>query len=736
MAVSAIFFWLLGFVLSVLIAPVGETWTWGFPMCSLAVACLFSIPLFLRNQLVKEGFIILIPALLLVGWMVLRIYTSPVKELAIQDLLLLCMAISTYLVFRAITGSQYAEKGMIFGASGLLAASLYVMFQQWYDPSYSPILPAGEVKFLRGFHHHYSYCASFLIPTSLIVTSFAFFGRIHGFLRFLFLLLGIAGLIAVVFTKSRGGVIAMGVGVSILFLGGILWGRKKEKKWFLPVALITPFVAIGGVILFYSLLINVEQTRSLNSNFSGLLDNHIRLYLLSAAITCIFTHPWWGGGSRSFSWESFHAWDPSAYGTLVLKPGHVHNELVQTVSEYGIIGGILLIILLFSIITVSIVSISIRSKEGEKLSEDAWRIGGIAGLFGLLAHSLFEGIFRIPPGAILLGLCLSTAAAYLSKDRDHKLSRTLMNGILALCALSCAIPLAFYGVKSASASIALLPAYYVKKPLNEQIRLEALTEGLKHWPSGQLYHLRGSIYRSRANSSHELNEKAELNQLAFEDFSHAADTEPTDPNHWINQGQTLTSLNRYDEALVTYKKAVEIQGKMEAAFHGNHHYAEGLLNKASSVTNEADDLSELTAYLKQALYQIDLAYEQGNGFQLGARSYELRENILVAYASALESSGKLSEALQHYDLASTINYRGHGAFYAARMLAGHALKCLFEQKNQDSLRFYLEADKRISQAKLSGDITEERKTQLHEYLKATIQSLQSQNIQASETLNF
>ena len=103
--------------------------------------------------------------------------------------------------------------------------------------------------------------------------------------------------------------------------------------------IVSPFILILLGIFFLRFLGDIQEARYGSGDMDGLLDNTIRLYLIGIAVSCFGLHPLLGGGSRSYSWECFRFWDTNAMGAGGRKPEHVHNELLQTATDYGAIPG-------------------------------------------------------------------------------------------------------------------------------------------------------------------------------------------------------------------------------------------------------------------------------------------------------------------------------------------------------------------------------------------------------------
>lgn len=732
MAALSSIFWILGFILSVVIAPQLRMWTWGPTMLCFGAATLAALPVLWRKDLGREAMYALVPGIATAAWIAGRSFFSPVAELATQDLLLVAMAVSTFIVFRAAGGGALSGKLLVGGIALILGASLWVIVRQIADPTFSPVYPSGDMMFARGFFGHYSYGASFLVPSALLLAGLALHGRLHGISRVLLLALAVAGLVAVVYTKSRGGVLGAGLGLAALALGSVLIGKRDGKRWFVPVAILAPLALIGAAVLFLNLLEGVQQSRSQGGDLTGMLDNTIRLYMLGMAMTCIAWHPWLGGGSRSYSWECFQAWDVSAYGRGSVRPEHVHNELVQTVSEYGIVGGLLLLVFLGGVVVAAFVRILSKDRAASPGLSDGWRIGGLAGLTGLFVQSHFEGIFRLPAGAILLALCLAAAAMAMPSENRR---RSAANRLLAVCALLTMIPLFIYGWKGTKAMIPLWPAYFSKIPLGTEAKIDALSGGIAAWPQIELHQRRGALHlQLAADEGLSDGERREILELARADFRSAAELHPFYPFYPLNEARTLILLGKDAEPL--YREAIKNQGNMEAGFHANHRYARFLLGKGSDAYNR-DDIASAITTLRLAARHMDKAFELGRGDSLGAEGPALRAGIHSALGQALEVAGDHRGALGQYDLASALAYGSGTHYLAGRMLGKRAVAAWGERRSEDALRLFIEAEARVVKANpLPHGVTPETRDEYLAYLRKTITFLQGAKVEPSAELDF
>ncbi|WP_411826381.1 O-antigen ligase family protein [Luteolibacter sp. AS25] len=736
MLIAASIFWVLGFILSVTIAPQLRLWTWGPTMLCFTLAGCLVIPATWKKSLGGTNLYILITGTALAFWIAVRALTSPVVESAISDALLLSMAVSTFVVFRSATLNPVAEKIFLGGIIAILAATVGVIAIQVVDPSYSPIFPSPEIMFPRGFHGHYSYCASFLIPASLLLASQGISNRYHWAVRILLLTCGILGIGSLFFMMSRGGLVGAGFGVLTLALGWILIGYRDQKKWFFPVAISAPIVLLGITVFFMFSLGNVQENRG-GGGIGNMLDNSIRLYLLSIAVSCIQTHALFGGGSRSFSWECFQHWDVKAFGGGGVKPEHVHNELIQTLTDYGIIGGVLLVAFILAAVMVAIGRILSNPRTGNSNSADAWRIGGLAGFIGLFVHSNFEGIFRIPPGAILLGLCF--AAMTIGKRNSKKSLETifpLRSGLTTLVTLCAVAAMGFFGYKSSASLPHLWPVYFSEIPKGNEAKVEALSKGIAQFPLQTLILDRALIYRDLSRTTEDFVYRDHLAQLCLLDFLESSRLHPYDPYSLLNAAKALQKDGQKQKADTYFLKAVEAQGGMEFAFAANQGYAKFLLEEALAAYDLHKPIETINQLQIAAKY-IEKSSDLTAGAMTGNEGRELLGVINLSLGQAYEAAGQFEESLDQYDFTANLAGGASASYLGALLLGKQAVSAWYDRRQSDALRLFMEAEKRLSQNEnLPPGVEITTRNRYREYLGEQIKFLTETNVIPANDIHF
>lgn len=735
MAVISSIFWVIGFILSVTLAPQLRIWAWGPTMICFAVSTLAALPPIWNSRNSRADLFIVISGLILVSWIALRAAVSPVAELAQSDLLLMAMAVATFICFRASAGGAVPQKILIHGLALILLASVAVIGKQILDPTFSPIFPNELPKTPAGFFAHYSYGASFLIPVSLLVAAVAIHSKNHWITRILLGSVALAGMVAVYFTNSRGGFIGIGTGFVTLCALSIFSGHRQDKKWFGPAVILFPLILIALALFFLSGLSAMQENRSGQGDMAGMLDNSIRLYLLEIAVSCFAAHPLFGGGSRSFSWECFQYWDTQAMGKGSARPEHVHNELIQTACEYGAVGAGLLIVFLVGVVIVAISRVASRTPGLRATFSDSWRIGGVAGLVGLFAQSNFEGIFRIPPGAILLGLCIA-AACFPSIQTRNGSTRHLSNGVTSLAGLGVVALLALFGWKGSLASAKLWPAYFSRIPPGLETRASAVSEGIAIWPLGSLHRERGGLYQKMASQCTSTDEVSELLGLALLDFRKAEELNPYDPEHAIGSAILLSALDRDKEAEITFNRAISIQGEMEAAFQSHSLLAKHLYSKGITEFSDKKTQLALNSFQLAAAHIDKVAELYGDGL-LSRDQQAMRVGVHESWGQVLEELGDPKGAIEQYDFASTLR-SGPTAHYRAGVLLGKmAVLAWSERRSADALALFMAADSRTKKAhQLPAGIDANKRAEYLAYLKKTIAYLKGAKIEPSINPDF
>ena len=728
-AISSIFL-VLALVLAVVIGPQTRPWTWGPAMLALALSVGAALPAFWKKRWASADLGRVAFGFLVVGWFAWRAWISQVGELGQADLLLLAGAVGAFISVRAIEGHGVAERILIWGIALLLIANVLVVARQVIDPTFTPVFGSRIAGFPSGFYAHYNEAANYLIASSLLVAAAALFGQQGAFTRIFWGLIAVAGLTAVYFTRSRGGILGAAVGAGIFATAALVIGQRKKSRWFAPALIAIPVIGlvIGGFVI--TGWEGSQELRRAASGVEGVLDNSCRLYFLGIAMSCIGLHPLAGGGSRSYSWESFRFVDGKAQGDIITHiPEQVHNEFVQAATDYGLIGAGLLIGFLGTLIVTVDIRILFSETSRESDTGDAWRVGGLAALVGMFIQSSFSFVFHLMPGVILLGICLGKMSR--SALKRQALPQIVgSRALLSAVGIACLIVLIPAGWKGSQVTRILWPSHFSKVATpSEESQIDALTEAIRLWPQPSLYQERAFIFQTAAGIG-EGAKSRDAADLAIEDYQTAERLHPYDPNPAVNRANLLSQLHRDQEAEEAYDKAIHLQGGMEPAFRGHFSLATHLLRKALRQFNPTEPEPTL-ASMEVAAQQMEEAVNQMHWLILDM--VDSRTSIHESLGAAREANGDYKGALEAYDFAAKLP-NGSRAHYRAGVLNGKmAATAWAARRSSAALDYFLEAKKRISQAKdLPQGVSPSQRVEYLAYLDQTITFLKGAKVEPAK----
>jgi tetratricopeptide (TPR) repeat protein len=728
--ISSIFL-VLSLILAVVIGPQTRPWVWGPAMIALGIAVLAAIPAIWRRGKISTDLGMLAFGAVTAAWFAWRAWVSPVAELGQADLLLVAGAVGTFISIRVIAGHELAERILSWGIALLLLANLAVMGIQMIHPDFVPVYRSKLVKIPTGFFAHYNETANYLIGSSMLVGAAALFGRHALATRVFWFLIAIAGIAGVWFTRSRGGIFgaAAACGVFALFL--LILGKRRNAKWFAPAVIAVPAIGVGIVAYLLIGWQEAQDFRQAGSGLDALMDNACRLYFLGIALSCIGLHPLIGGGSRSFSWECFRFWDHMAQGPSGARPELVHNELVQSATDYGLIGAGLLVGLLGALALVAILRVLFEEPSSNRDDRDAWRIGALTALAGMLVQSSFSFVFHLMTGILLLGICLG----HMSRTPAQSPTlRTLASRILlSAAALACAALLLPLGWKGLQVTRILWPVYFSKQlDISAESKIDALNAAIRIWPQPTLYLERGITFQE-LTAFKDQSYFHDFAERAIADYRSASQLHPFDPKFEINRANLLSQLQRDAEAEESFARTIALQGGMEPTFRGHFFLARHFLHKGLRATHSGISKEALAAF-EEAARSMEEAVRVTPGYVIGIEGRNIRITIHERLGNARESAGDLPGALKAYDFAASIP-TGNRAHYRAAVIIGKmAVEAWSERKPSEALFGFMEAKKRIGLAgnTLPESVTPAQRAATIAYLDQQIAFLKGAKIEPTK----
>lgn len=695
-------------------------------MVALAISTAAAIPTIWRKERGSDLGVTAFAAVV-VAWFAWRAWHSPVAELGNADLMLLAGAVGGFVCVRGFADSAVAERVFIWGVALFLLANLFVIGKQIADPTFAPVFHARAAALPSGFYSHYNEAANYLIASSLLLAAAALLGNHRRTTRIVWSVIAAAGLAAIYFVRSRGGILGGGIGCGVLAAAMLIVGHRSKARWFGPAVIAVPIIFLGLIAFVISGWSSAQEVREQGASISSMFDNTSRLYLLGIAVSCVAMHPLTGGGSRSFSWESFQFFDAKMQGesTMTL-PDQVHNELFQSVTDYGLIGGGLLVGLLGTLLlraVVRLVFAEVSAGQGE--DANAWWAGGLAAFAGMFVQSSFSFVFHLFPGVLLLGISLG----FLSRPISAKRGKARVIGtqcVLTAAALASFACLAVIGWTGTRVSRILWPTYFGQFVSSGETRADALTAALAILPTAEFYQARAVVFQEMAVADPQ--DATKFAERAINDYAAAELLHPHNPEPAINRANLLESLHRDAEAEAAFARAIRLQGGMEAAFHSHFLFSQALLRKGVRQYSATDPVPTLTT-VELAAQQMELAVKEMPW--IIANMKVPRVFTHESLGAAREANGDFAGAMEEYDFASKLDF-GATANYRAGLLNGKiAAAAWAERKPGEALGRFIEAERRLTAARefLPAGVTQAQRYEYLEYLKRTIAFLKGAKVE-------
>ncbi len=236
--------------------------------------------------------------------------------------------------------------------------------------------------------NHFAGLMEMLLPMALVLS---FSKRVHPVTRATYLLCVFLIAAAVTMSKSRAGVLIVGMELLVIVLMVLPKGTKNSR-------LALRSLAVLGVIVFVA--------AGVASNFMAKFhsDDLIRIGTTMDSLKMFKAHPFAGWGLGTFpyvypQYRSYFSW---------YFINHAHNDYAELLVETGA-AGIALMLWFLSVVFTQGWS---RCSGWRSQEEPAFQLAGLLGIAGLLVHSLVDYNLHIPANAVFLFALCAVVAMY------------------------------------------------------------------------------------------------------------------------------------------------------------------------------------------------------------------------------------------------------------------------------------------------------------------------------------
>jgi O-antigen ligase/cytochrome c-type biogenesis protein CcmH/NrfG len=557
----------------------------------LALAAILSFFHRPRFNLSKDARFCLAASAVFFGYVLGRAAVSPDAFVARQDLYLLAGALMLYLLVALHLISSKVRMwlvvlllalGMAHGVVGVIqfiGGENYTAFHLLRRADYG--LRAS------GFYNYPNFLAGFLEVTLLLGLAVAWWSRWPIYGRLMCGWGAVMCLGALLITGSRGGYLSVACGlVAFAVLSALMAIRRGP----LIVAMFAFVLVLGfGAKKLLSAHYFLEQrsaTMTMDVGDSRRLMGH-------AALKQFRLSPVAGTGSGTYLYYGRQLRSPA----FQLDPLFAHNDYLQLLAEYGVLGFAGLLLFFYAHISsgVGVVYQAVeRSRnDGETQSNSlALTIGALSGMAAIGAHSMLDFNLHNPANTLLMAFVFGVLAnpggeqqpAASEERRGFDALRLLLPALgIAVAALALPkFPAEFFGEK---ARMLLSTVEFMKSAEVAKRAADYAREGLFYDPRNpELHSFLGLTQAALARLSGDPTERERYFKESIAAYQNALALAPQDRAIMLRLASSLDALKRFDESEPFYQRALELDPN-SADVHwarGAHYQARGDLQRAET----------------------------------------------------------------------------------------------------------------------------------------------------------
>ncbi|PQJ28076.1 hypothetical protein BSZ32_05870 [Rubritalea profundi] len=399
---------IVGLIALAIVVSCGLTLSW--PLLALSVFCVALIGLLLvvgghsDVRLKRVDWLVLC----VIGYFSYRMFFSPVWDLAKEDLMLMAGGVIVYYLSRL----RWPSRGWAIVFSSCVVVNLMVYILQmtgvvvWLPLGLVDEFTSQTASF--GLFQDYGALGNAMAVISVVLFSFAHCARHVGKrLRWIVGLISVLALVLVFFSGSRSAVISVAMAGGVMV--PVLWLRTAGLDVHLRrrARLLLAGGACCAAVLAASLSLMTFAERDGKVLQTGVAtESNIRQGYWGMAVDQWQQAPVLGQGARTYSYKSNEFWE-GILASHEASPEFVHNEYLQVLADYGLVGLVMLLILLGTHWFIALRSLLLE----DKVSRRSWmRLAGLLGVTVVMVHSFTDFPLRLPFNMFLATVCLGWCA--------------------------------------------------------------------------------------------------------------------------------------------------------------------------------------------------------------------------------------------------------------------------------------------------------------------------------------
>lgn len=534
-----------------------------------------------------------------------RISYSVVWDLAKEDLLLIALSLVSYWTFRLPRQSPIVVFVLCVTVSA--NAMAFLCQKSGLDISVPIQLvsdSAAESKSF-GLFKDYGALGSAMAVSGVVLLSFSAWSTGSTPLkRITALAIALVALVITFSSGSRSAAVSVAVAGALLIMVSWVRAGYLSRDSVKRVRLLVVSVGTVATLLVTALAITTFVDRDDKLSATGVASEvNVRSDYWGMALEQSLASPVIGTGARSYSYEALKCWEGSL-SSIDASPEFAHNEYLQTLGDYGLVG---LILLLF--VLLSHWCSALKMACSPPVAGLDWQRGaGLVGLTVVMVHSFTDFPLRLPFNMFLAAMCLAwcvPAREERSEVEGQRDSRIRDRGMaLVLILLSCVVVI--FAGREVWAAAPLLEVRQAREdgawsPVGHEDTLAAYELANERSPDFRRSQRIGQIY-------HLLYEKGDASALAqaVSFYKESLERHPFNPVPMLNLAKLSVDEGLYDDAKMYYDLAEPWVSARDAYFEYYVHRAKLSIAQGEAAYSSGD-ITLADQYLKTASLELKKA---------------------------------------------------------------------------------------------------------------------------------
>lgn len=602
-----ILFW-LGMAVAGLFAVGMDPYSCGLPL--LLLACAIMLASWKRSPHAAQVGPTVWWILLTVGYFAWRMSQSPIADFGRSDGLLLAGAVLGFW-WAAFCGNATSFPRWIAALWLLFLANIGVaVWQEYGGPDVYALLGERVTdSFPSGLYLHYNHFSNFMLGVGLLSLGYGLAGRMNPWWRWGGILVYGLAVYGIYLSHSRGAWVGLGFGTALVLVGWLIHLHTSKARWAGAVIVIT--------VSFTPLLVMGALNMGLRAVSNRPSHDPARLEYASIAMDLIQEKPVWGGGSRSYFYNSVKKVNPQELW-MTNDIEYVHNEYLQTAVDYGLVGALLLLGVMILVFFRGIVFLLMG--DAKSAGDRGIALGCMGALAGMGVQAFFSFVYHVLPDVILLGACMGWLVRQpwvMSEPKWRDLTkpdRMHFDGIFGVIGCGIGLSILLFAARDAAAWMVMNPRLDFAQD-DRTIQAERLQRALEIRPDFRYYGQAARLWSRVRTDDETPNEKRLiLARQSVDLLLSAVERAPDSHIDWVHLAMLYDVLGEYEKAEPIYQRWMPILRVVEINYGVHYLYARHLSLRAQAMWRQRKPSEALSLFLqaREKLLAVPAVYRYGD----------------------------------------------------------------------------------------------------------------------------